>query len=1116
MRTAVVKVALWGLIAVLLLSATLPLTAASSSTTYTLYGYVHQPSPTSPIPAGVTVDLVSSATGQTYTTTTASGGQFVFSSAGNAPALAPGNWGVWVPTQTNVSLSGCGAYGCAILPPVVAPQYLYQSYGNLTNGGSSFVTIPDVTVLQYNATLNGTVTYQGSAARGATVELLDPTYNNVVLVSNGTNSRGAYTMEAPAGKWVLKTIYPGPTVRYNVSQITIPAFAAVHQNVVIQNYLIQGYLSATNGAVTTSGNVTVYDPANGYIYSAPTPPGGFYSFGSYRNLTTGGPQTFDVFLSATNYTTAWYTTTVSSGNTITKNVVTTPATTSQREQYATTLNFAGFNTTLGTGSLSVYTNASLGNDSIFPQLGNASIGQLWSQLGLDFSHGLTLANTSVPAVLSWINSTGAFFPAIQAGTAINSTTFTTTYGAQGQPVYTFAASTPCSTTNCGPTSSASLTLNYSARYTLSGSVVAKSPAYTITFSVLHPSWFGTYTYNVILPSGFILKAGTAAPAGTSLSATGPGGTWSSFRITSNPYSSTYSTVTLPILRAGNVTAIVNVTGSNFAFSKANVINATNGNYTVVLGQNENATFSAINSIYGAGTNGSLFEWNFGNGQYQNITNSSYATASYAAATLTAPYHGTLFIRSSGGRTNTTSFYVWVVPPNDVQANISYNASGHQVRNAAGVTYLFVNASTTLFFNATKSSANVSYPAIPGVLSIATWSATSTTFSQKANYSVGQNAYFGTNFTVLFSGAGGKYLNGTTINGVTVNFLGWQYWVNLTVFDGGGFSSKASIMVLVNDTQKPKPAFSLLTANGRFITSGSITEGGNYTAQVLLNAANSTDPNNGSVVRYLWNITNSGNSTFHFKNITQTASPPSYKFPGRVPIWLAPQSTPYVINLTTTDRAGNVAWTTQSLTVAVNATTRPIMAANNLTGPSSVTVGNSVTYWVNVTTGGGTKAVGLNLTVSFYLLPPSGSGSHNVIVPTTSVLWFNYSSPGVVNSTVAYTGVYPSLAYNKTVRAQITWTPGPVGNWNLYANVSAQNEFSGDYINGPQTAVLAISVNQSPLTVYVEYGIIAAVAVVVVVLLFILYRRRRSRSRPATGRGGLERGSKKDRSKDDSS
>lgn len=1106
---------MWGLVVVLLLSATLPLTAASSSTTYTLYGYVHQPSPTSPIPAGVTVDLTSSATGQVATTTTLAGGQFVFSSAGNAPALAPGSWGVSVPSQTNVSLPGCGAYQCAVLSPSSAPQYLYQSYSNLTSGGTSFVTIPGVSVLQYNATLNGTVTYQGAPARGATVELLDATYNNVVLVSNGTNARGAFTMEAPAGTWVLKTIYPGPTTRYNVSQVTIAPFAAVQRNIVIQNYLLQGYLSSTNGAITTSGNLTVYDPTNGYIYSAATPPGGFYSFGTYRNFTTGGPQTLDVFLSATNYSTVWFTTTVTSGNTITKNVVTSPATTAQRETYRTTLNFGGFNATLGTGSLSVYTNASLGNDTVFSQLANASVGQLWAQLGLDFGHGLTLPTTSVPAVLSWINSTGAFFPAIQAGTAINSTTFTTTYGSAGQPQYTFQASTPCSVTACGPTSTSSLTLNYSAKYTLSGSVVAKSPAYSITFSVLHPGWYGTYTYNVILPAGYILKAGTPAPAGTTLTATGPGGTWSSFAVTALPYSQTYSTATLPILRAGNVTAIVNVTGSNFAFSKANVLNSTNGNYTVVLGQYENATFSAANSVYGIGTNGSLFMWNFGNGKFQNITNSSYATTNYTTPTLTTPYHGTLFIRSSGGRTNTTHFTVWVTPPHNVQANISYNATGMQVRSAAGQTYLFVNASTTLFFNATKSVANKTTPAMPGVLSIATWTATSTTFSQTANYSTSQNAYFGTNFTVLFSGKGAKYLNGTVINGVSISVLGWQYWVNLTVFDGGGFSSKASIMVIVNDTQKPVAAFSLLTAGGRYITSGSTTEGANRTAQVLLNGANATDPNNGSVVTFKWNITLSGNSSFHFTNITQNALPPTYKFPGRVPVWLAPQSSPYTINLTVTDRAGNVAWTTQTLTVAVNSTTRPIMAANNLTGPSTVTAGQSVTYWVNVTTGGGTKAYGLNLTVSFYLLSPSGTGSRNVIVSNSSVQWYNYTAPGVVNTTVAYTGVYPSLAYNKTVRAEITWTPGPTGNWNLYANVSASNEFSGDYINGPQTAVKAISVNQNPLTVYLEYGIIAAVAVVVVVLLVLLYRRRRSRTRPASGRGGLERGSKRS-SKDDSS
>lgn len=1105
---------MWGLIAMLLLAAILPLTAASSSSTYTLYGYVYQPNRASPIPAGVTVDLISSATGQTYTTTTVAGGQFVFSSGGNAPSLAPGTWGVWVPTQTNVSLPGCGPYACAVLPTNSTPQYLYQSSSNLTSGGSRFVAVEGVRVLQYNGTVSGNVTYQGSPARAATVELLDPSYNNVVLVSNTTNAQGSFSMTAPAGTWVLKTIYPGPTVRYNVSRVTIPPFGALHlPTIVIQNYLLQGYLTSTTGAITTSGNVTVYDPTNGYIYSAPTLPGGFYSFGTYTNFTNHGPQPLDVFLSAVNYTTAWFTTTVTGDATVTKNVVTTPASATQRATFATTLDFTGLNTTTGTGSLGVYTNASLGNDSILPTLANASIGQLWSQLGLDFSHNLTLASTDFAAVASRINSTGPFFPAIQAGTSINSTTFITTYGPAGQPVYNFRASSACSVSSCGPTSDAALVLNYSARYTLSGSVAANSPAYTISFAVLHPNWFGSYVYNVVLPAGYLLKAGTSVPAGVSLSPTGPSGTWTSFAVTAQPSSSTFSTVSLPIIRAGTVTAIVNVTGSNFAFSKANVLNSTNGNYTVVLGLDQSATFTAANSIYAAGTNGTLFQWNFGNGQFQNITTSPVATITYHSATLTAPYHGLLTVKSSSGRSNTTRFNVWVSPPNDVQAKLSYNATAGQIHDAGGVTYLRVNASTSLYFNATQSVANASHPGVPGVLSIAYFTATSTTFQQTANYSVGQNHYFGTNFTVQFSGNGARYLNGTAINGVTIPILGWEYWVNLTVFDGGGYSNNAQIIVLVNDTQKPKAAFGLLNAAGRYITNGTVTEASNYTAQVQFNGANSSDPNNGSVVSYVWNITNKGNATFHMQNITQNATGPAYRYPGRVSRWLAPQAGPYTINLTVTDRAGNTAHLIQSLTVAVNSTTRPIMAANNFTGPTSLTVGDSATYWLNITTGGGSKAVALNVTVSFYLLPPSGSGSRNVIVSSSSVVFYNYTSPGVVSPTPAYTGVYPSLAYNKTIRAQITWSPGPVGNWNLYANVSAQNEFAADYVNGPQTAVLAISINQSPSTVYLQYGIIAAVAVVVVVLLFFLYRRRRSRAQPTSGRSGLERGSK--RSRDDS-
>lgn len=1118
MRTAVPKAAIWTLVFVVVLASLIPLTAASSSSTYTLYGYAYQPGTGSPVPGGVTVDLTSSATGQTYTTTTAVGGSFLFASGTNAPNLAPGTWGVSIPIQTNATLAGCGPYPCAVIPNALAPVYTYQSSGNLTSNGATFVTLRNINVLQYNATLNGTVTYLGVGARGATVEILDPSLNNVVLASNGTNSRGFYTMEVPAGNWVLQTILPGPTVRYNTSAISISEFSSATRNVVVQNYLIQGSLTVGSGGAAPNGvgNVTVYDPANGYIYSSSTPASGFYSFGTYTNLTTRGTQPFDVFLSSTNATTAWYAVNVTNGNPVTRNVQTTPLQTSQKAVYNTVLNFTGFNVTIGNGSLQVTTNAVLGNNSVLQTLPNATIGQLWAQLGLDFSHSLTLSSAQWSNVVNTINATGAFFPAIAAGTTINGTTFTTSYRAGGQPSYAFSATSPCSTVNCGPSSTASINLNYSQSYALSGSVVAKSPAYTISFNALHPSSRGVYTYEVVLPAGYILKAGTAPPTDTTFSANGPGGTWSSFLVTSLPSTSTYSTLNLPIVKAGGVTPIVNVTASNFGFSSANVLNSTSNNYTVVLGPNINATFSALNSIFPAGTNGTYYSWNFGDDAYSNST-STATTYEYPTASATTPYQGTLTVRSSGGTSNVTNFTVWVAPAGHVQANLSYNVTGASVRSAAGEAYLYLNWSGAVTFNATYSSANVSEPLLPGVLSVALFSVQTTSYTKTQNNSVSQGASFTTPFSISFLG-NGKYYNTTVINGVTItNFLGWRYFVNLSVWSGAGSYSKVSLIVLVNDTQAPKSAFSLLNSAGKYITTGSIIEGSNQTAQIVLNGANATDPNNGSIVKYQWNITNS-NTTFHFTNITQNATAPSYKYPGRVSVWLAPQTAAYTLNLTVWDRAGNVAWSTQTLTVAPNSTTRPIMAANNFTGPSSLTQGSSYTYWLNITTGGGSKAVGMNINVTFYLLSPSGTGSRQTVGSPSQVQFFNYTN-GVLNTTVAYTGTYPSLAYNKTIRAQITWSPGPVGNWNLYANVSASNEYAGDYVNGPQTAVLSISVNANSLTQTLIYVAIAVAVIAVIVLLYVFWYRPRHRGgKPTSGKSGLERGSKGGRSSksDDSS
>jgi len=469
------------------------------------------------------------------------------------------------------------------------------------------------------------------------------------------------------------------------------------------------------------------------------------------------------------------------------------------------------------------------------------------------------------------------------------------------------------------------------------------------------------------------------------------------------------------------------------------------------------------------------------------------------------------ITSSGGQVNSTAFKVWVaVGP--VTAGIAVNASAAQTKTANGQTYYMVNWSTVLSVNATPSSAVISSntPKPLNVISIATYTFAGRGFKLTAqNLSRSQGVNPLKNYTYQFLGAG-AYIVNTTINGVLVPFKGWQYNVTLKVWDGSGQSATTTVIVLVVDTQKPVPAFTILNAAGKIVSGSGVQVGTNLTAKVQFNASNATDPNNGSLVKYRWQITNSGNSSVNVtRNYTSVRPFPTF--------WLSPQSKAYTVNLTVWDLNGNSAYTTQSLQVSTNSTYNVIMAANNLTAPTSYSQGSTYTLWVNVSVGGGSKATAQNVTVAWYLLGAGGTGSRSSIGGAPgSVKFYNYSG-GVVNTVPFATGKVLALAHNVTVRAEISWSPGSSGNYVLYANVSASNEWSGDIANGPGIVSQSISVSASPTTVYLEYGgIIAAVIVAFLLIYFFLWRPRRrgGSAKPASGKGGLERGSKKPAEDDD--
>ena len=1094
------RVALWALILVLLGSvlASIP-GALGASPSYTLTGYVRQPGGAS-APAGVQVDLVSQATGAVYTTTTGSGGQFTFTSASTSGALQPGYWGAWVPAQTNATFTACRP--CAALAIDQNPVYGFENTTALTTPNYPTI-LRNVQVLSYTATLTGTVSFGGSPEPGASVRLLAPTFNGVALVSNTTNPNGTFTVKAPfspAGTaWVLQSTAPGPAPNYvNSTKVVIASRTPPAVNPQIEPYLVSGsVLLSTGGPVPSSGNATLYDPTNGYIYSNPTPPGGYYQLGTYPANFVSGAQSFDVFLSTVGYATTWYTLTVSSASPVSQNVVVPAVLPSQLGIYRTTLNFSSFNVVSGSGNLTVSTVASLGNNTVVPNLPNGTVGQLWTQLGLDFANSVTFPSSSLSQVYAWANASGPFFPAVQAGTTINGTGFV----GPSNPQRLSGWSSTCSG-SCNASSPANITLQWSNQYALNSSVAKNSSAYTLAFNFRHPSSAEVFNYTVVLPKGYVLAANAPVPTDTRLAAAGTGGTWTSFTLVSLPDPTASGSAQFSIVRYSGMTAIVNATvPSYFAFSKGNVLNATNGNYTVAVGVGQNVTFSAQNSLYPAGTNGTRFAWVFGDGGTASVTTAS-TFHTYTTASGSTPETGTLTVTSSGGLTNSTTFHVWVAS-GAVRALISSNATANQTKTAGSTTYLSVNWSTTLYFNASASTASISAGAtVPGILSVASFSLVAKGFKQTANYSVGQGAYFGSNYTVQFLGAG-SYLTSGTVGGTAVPFKGWQYNLTLTVWSGTGQSASTTLVVLVNDTEKPVPAFQVLNSAGKAVGGSGLIAGSNASALIQLNGANATDPHNGSLVRYYWLITNSGVSSIHQGNNATSARP----FPK---FWLSAQTTYYTVNLTVWDLNGNRAWTSQNLTVTVNSTTSPIMGAYNLTGPSKLTDGSSSTFWVNVTVGGGSKSVATNIQVTWYFTTPGGTSKTLIAGSPASVKFYNYTSPGVPNSASFATGSVASLAFNKTVRAVISWTPVVNGNYQFYANITASNEFAGDYKAGTNVATMPITISPNSTTQLLEYVAIA-VAVVVVLLLIILYYRRRSGRGGAakpSGRAGLERGGKR--------
>lgn len=1082
--------------------------AQGASPNYVVVGQVLQPNGVG-VPSGVTVQLTSSATHAVYTTTTGSKGQFTFNSANTNGTLAVGWWGLSVQPQGMIASPACkvGANLCAALPATSAPQYYWESAANLTTSVSRLVN--DVTVVGYNATVNATVKLGTSTVSGATVELISPNYPGVALAQNTTNATGVTTFPAPAGSWLLYTVAPGSPSQfaYNPENLT---GGVNHFTLMVSKYLAYGSIFSSTGGLEPAGfNATLIDTTTGTYqfstYSQYSSVGYSYAVGSYPSGFTGaGTETFDLVLSPIGYAPAFVGLTVNTGNPSgtsgnPHNVVVTPA--APPAVYNTTLNYASGTGGTAFGLLNVSTVATLTNYSVFPDLPNASVGQLWGQLALDFAHSLTLTNATFKAdVLPWIQAQGPFFPAGQDQALINGTGF-------GQPTnYTNNSPNPGITGGYAASynlvSAQGLSMGWKQVYNTTSALPkgGTGSSYSIAFNYRHPTNGQSINYTVILPKGYVLKAGTAAPPNSKLVPGGTAGTWTKFYLDSTPSTTAYNTANFTVVKYGNVSARVNASVHTFTFSTKNVLNSSRTNFTVAVGLGENVTFSAVNSTYPAGTNGSAFAWTFGDG-HSNFTSQP---TTYHTYTATGKYVGTLNVTSSGGPTNQISFTVYVgnQPPT---GQIQGNWTALQNNSVSGDQYILVNWSTSLQFNLTGSLSTL-YAGAPvdGVISDAVWNLTSHNFTTiLANFSAAAGANTSTPVSYSFQGAG-NYLSAGLVDGNSVPFLGWQYNLTLTVWDGQGHSAKTTLVILVNDTEKPLAVIQAYNSAGNLIPSSGTVEGAGGTAYVRLTAKNSSDPHNGSIAAYSWRVNNTGNSSVHLSNLNLSWVE-----------YLAPQTQPYTVTLNVTDRAGNQANVTYLLTVAYNTTTRPILTVTNeteSTGLTNIEAGNAYTWWVNITNTGGKLSTAHNVQLLLSLTSQTATGPGGNTAGTPGAVTFYNVTKGVVGTTLL--GLPIHLAWNQTVRAEVHWTPSATGTKWLWANATCNNCY---VLTGPNLQHVAVTISQNKTQLYLEYAAIGGGAIAVVVALILLFRyRRKAASAPARGSGRLERGTpaKADKDEDD--
>ncbi len=692
------------------------------------------------------------------------------------------------------------------------------------------------------------------------------------------------------------------------------------------------------------------------------------------------------------------------------------------ETYLTTVEFGRTDW----NNITVYRNWTLNPDSTVPGLNPAGFRDLREQINYTFGTGGsdgTVSAGDIAAFTTWLRQNGPVYVTTDAFMLLNLKSYNST-----QSSFTVTVSPTLTNPN------GKVWINTTTTYHLKSTawITYGAPKYFLNMTLFpdtNTSVYHNETYIVQLPKGYEMASSTVAPSGSITTTNFTRVTVDPTVVTGNPV------IRMTIQKSFNGTARAQVTGPTGKFW---VVNSTFTNYQAYVAGNTDVNFSAAQSSDPVGDiTKANFTWEF-----ESNTNPSlkgWGIAPTYKYTATGQFTVNLTVVQAGGNITYRNVTVWVdgVPPT---ANFKTNYTGSG--SAIGLT-LRVNQSTTVRFDASLSS-DLAYAGKTGVIPSSgyAWDFNGDHIVDKSGRVVNQT----------FDKPG--YFN-VTLN--VTDSVGWK-------------GHNATMVVIVNDTEPPVPAFTILDPANEYAPVSAMMEGHNYS----FNASSTTDNYNKlDELNFTWTIpgpllqgSGGTNTTLYGKNITVG--------------WFSWNLT-YAVKLAVKDRGfgsgkPNVGTKTFNESVNIDPKQHPdllIVVGTLKLSSSSPESGTSITITLNVTNKPG-RGTASELWVS---VAESDTSLMNKAPVGDGWTMLDKSSNPISNTTI------PS---GTTVTLRVTVSVTGQGNKTLWVIVADQKE-PYTWITAENTASQAINVNQPA---WVTYAIVGAIVAVFLVVIGAMYYRRK--------------------------